>query len=227
MSRWLRWRVRVDRVVAAVLLVPAVPVVALAALAVRRHDGGPALIRVTRVGRGGAPFGMWKVRTMAAAGPGGLAPGDPVAGRDDPRVTPVGRLLRRARVDELPQLWNIARGQMALVGPRPEDPAYVDPADPAWEQVLRAPPGVAGVTQALVHRWEAEVVAAGGAEAYRRTVLPVKLAMDGWYVRSACPSVDLCALRALLGTRRPAAVRRLLDRVVAGGVAGAAAIGDG
>jgi lipopolysaccharide/colanic/teichoic acid biosynthesis glycosyltransferase len=214
-----------DRVVAVLLLVLAAPVLAAATLLVRR-DGGPGLIRVTRVGRHGAPFAMWKVRTMRVAGAGGLAGGPALTGRGDSRVTPVGRLLRGARLDELPQLWNIVRGQMALVGPRPETPEYVDVDDPRWRAVLASPPGVAGATQALVHEWEADLVASGGADVYRDRILPVKLAIDGWYVRSACPSVDLEVVRAVLGPGRGAARRRLLGRVVAAGVAEAAVLGD-
>lgn len=225
MSPWLRRRLWLDRVLAAPLLVLAAPVLAAAALVVRR-DGGPALIRVIRVGRHGTPFGMWKVRTMRVAGAGGLAGGAPLTGRGDPRVTPVGRLLRRARVDELPQLWNIVRGEMALVGPRPEAPEYVDTSDPRWRRILGVPPGVAGATQALVHEWEAGLVASGGEAAYRDTVLPVKLAIDDWYVRSACLSLDLRVARALLGPDRSGATRALLGTVVDGGVAEAVALGD-
>lgn len=226
MSPWLRRRLVLDRIVAVPMLVFASPVLAIAALLVRR-DGGPGLIRVTRVGRNGAPFAMWKVRTMRAVGAGGLAGGAGLTGRGDPRITPVGRLLRGARLDELPQLWNIARGEMALVGPRPEAPDYVQADDPGWRAVLSVPPGVAGATQALVHRWESELVAAGGEDTYRDRILPVKLAIDGWYVRSACPTVDLEVMRALLGPGRVAARRRLLTRVVAAGVAEAAVLGDG
>ena len=225
MSPWLRRRLLLDRLVAVPLLAVTAPVLAAAALLVRR-DGGPGLIRVTRVGRHGVPFAMLKVRTMRAAGAGGLAGGPALTGRGDPRVTPVGRLLRAARLDELPQLWNIIRGEMALVGPRPEAPDYVDPDDARWSAVLAVPPGVAGATQALVHHWEAELVAAGGEEVYRRQILPLKLAIDGWYVRSACPTIDLEVVRAVVGPGRAAARRRLLGRVVAAGVAEAAVLGE-
>lgn len=225
MSRWLRWRLVLDRLVALPLLAGAAPVVAMAAVVVRR-DGSPALIRVTRIGRDGVPFRMWKIRTMAPGRPDGLAGGVALTARDDVRVTSAGRLLRRARFDELPQLWNIARGEMGLVGPRPEAPEYVDLTSRDWQAVLEAPPGVAGVTQALVREWEPEVIASGGEDAYRQQILPLKLAIDRWYVRAACPAVDLDIARALLGVDRAAARRRLLTRVIDGGVVEAASLRD-
>lgn len=225
MSPWLRRRLVLDRVVAAALLVPFGPLIGALALLVRR-DGGPGLIRVSRIGRHGTPFAMWKVRSMRAAGAGGLAGGPALTGRGDPRVTRVGRLLRAARLDELPQLWNIVRGEMALIGPRPEAPGYVDRADAGWEPVLAVPPGVAGATQALVDEWEAGLVASGGEDVYRRQILPVKLAIDGWYVRSACLTVDLEVVRAVLGPGRASARRKLLGRVLDAGVPEAAVLGE-
>jgi lipopolysaccharide/colanic/teichoic acid biosynthesis glycosyltransferase len=154
MSRWLPVRWWIDRLVAAVLQVALVPVLAAVGAAVRRGDGGPALVRVPRVGRDNRPFGMWKVRTMVANGPGGLAGGPPITSGDDDRLTPVGRRLRHYRLDEPPQLLNVAAGEMAMIGPRPETPTLVDVGDPAWRRVLAAKPGIAGPTQLIVHDWE-------------------------------------------------------------------------
>jgi lipopolysaccharide/colanic/teichoic acid biosynthesis glycosyltransferase len=213
MSAWLRLRVRLDRAVAAVLLVPAAPVLAAIALLVRR-DGGPPFITVRRRGRGGADLGMWKVRTMRASGPGGLAGGAALTAGDDDRITPVGRRIRRFRLDELPQLLNVVRGDMALLGPRPEAPEYVDLDDARWQAILEAPPGIAGVTQVLVNHWEAEILRRDTGDApYVDVVLPVKVAVDAWYVRHASPWIDVLALAALAGSVAGRATPRLRRRV--------------
>lgn len=196
MTRWLRGRGVADRLVAATLGVPAGPIVALLVLAVRRHDPGPGLIRLERVGRHGRPFRQWKLRSMRTGGGPGAGP--PITGARDPRVTTLGRRLRHLRLDEVPQLLNVIAGQMALLGPRPEAPAYVDLTDRRWQEVLRARPGIAGPTQVLVADWEATVVAAADdPDAYRSVVLPLKLGIDLWYVRNASPWIDLLVIGAL------------------------------
>jgi lipopolysaccharide/colanic/teichoic acid biosynthesis glycosyltransferase len=113
------------------------PILALVAAGVRLTSPGPTIFRQPRVGRNGAAFTLVKFRTMRVNdAPHG------VTASGDPRVTPLGRWLRRLKVDELPELWNIARGDMSFVGPRPEVPRYVDLANPAWRAVLRARPGI-------------------------------------------------------------------------------------
>lgn len=204
-SPWLRVRARVDRVAAALLLVPVAPLIAVLALWVRVADGAPALISVSRMGQGGREFPMWKLRTMRPARPDGRAGGADLTLRDDQRITPVGHRLRHWRLDELPQLWNVVRGEMALLGPRPEAPAYVNLDDHRWAQILSVPPGIAGATQVLVNRWEAEVLTdEGTTDTYATVILPVKVAIDRWYVRSATPWVDgQIAIALFSGRRRP------------------------
>jgi lipopolysaccharide/colanic/teichoic acid biosynthesis glycosyltransferase len=103
---------------------------------------------------------------------------------------------------------------MALVGPRPEAPAYVDVADSTWQAVLAARPGIAGPTQLLVADWEAAVVGTGDGDLYAERILPVKLAIDRWYVEHASPRVDGLVLvglaRRLLGLRRPGRLEHLV-----------------
>lgn len=214
-SPWLRRRLLADRLLAAALVVVLSPVMAVLGALVRRHDGGPALIRVPRVGRGGREFGMWKLRSMRAETDRGLATGTTLTASADDRITPIGRQLRRFHLDELPQLMNVAVGQMSLLGPRPEAPAFVDPDDVRWQEVLAVPPGIAGPTQLVVGDWElTQIDLDEDGTAYRDVVLPVKLAIDGWYVRDATPRLDLRVLRSLVervaGGREP---RRLVDAV--------------
>ncbi len=192
-SRWLAVRSGfVDRVVALVLLPVLAPVVGVLAWRVHRHDGSPVLIGLDRVGRGGITFRMWKLRSMRVEGADGLAGGAVITATDDDRITPIGRRLRAWRLDELPQVVNVLRGEMALVGPRPETPSLVDLDDPRWEAVLRARPGITGPTQLVVERWEAATLAAGEQDdRYRTRILPVKLAVDRWYVEGASLRTDL------------------------------------
>lgn len=188
-----------DRVVAVVALVPLSPVLAVLALLVRRHDGGPALIAVPRTGRHGRPIRMWKLRSMRSLSPDGLAGGMPLTTEHDDRITPIGRRLRAYHLDEIPQLYNVVRGDMCLLGPRPEAPEFVDPSDPRWRSVLRSPPGIAGPTQLIVNDWERErITAAPDGAVYVEEVLPVKLAIDEWYVRRSSPRLDALVVVTLV-----------------------------
>jgi lipopolysaccharide/colanic/teichoic acid biosynthesis glycosyltransferase len=112
-----------DVLVAALGLVLLAPLLLLIAATVRATSAGPALFVHRRVGRGGLPFDLLKFRTMrASAG----AAGPQITPDGDPRITRAGRVLRATKLDELPQLWNVLRGDMSLVGPRPEVPGYVE-----------------------------------------------------------------------------------------------------
>ena len=200
-----------DRLIAAVGLVTLSPLIGSLAIAVRATSRGPAFHRARRVGPKGE-FTLHKLRTMHAgaseAGPGVTAAGDA-------RVTPLGRFLRRSKLDELPQLWDVVRGEMALVGPRPEDPRYVDLGDPLQRTVFAALPGITGPT-ALVYRDEERILAAAAVDvarthgretatetdvddAYRRVVLPAKLAMDAEYLRTRSTRGDLAILGRTIG----------------------------
>lgn len=129
-----RW---VDASAAVVLLVVLSPLLLLSWLLVKATSPGPAVFRQERIGRDGVVFTMMKFRTMRVAPPGVL-----VSAEDDDRITGAGRWLRKTKLDELPQLWNILRGEMALVGPRPEVPSYVDLTNPNWVTTLKAKPGL-------------------------------------------------------------------------------------
>jgi lipopolysaccharide/colanic/teichoic acid biosynthesis glycosyltransferase len=142
---------------------------------------------------------MWKLRTMNAVLQAGLAGGPPLTAPNDGRVTRVGRYLRSVHLDELPQVLNVAHGEMALIGPRPESPEFVD-GRREWQRTLAVPPGILGPTQLLVGDWEAIVL--GGpraAEEYATEVLPLKLAIDGWYIANASPLIDALVIGSTVG----------------------------
>jgi lipopolysaccharide/colanic/teichoic acid biosynthesis glycosyltransferase len=148
------------------------PVIALGAAAVAMTSGGPVFFRQTRVGRGGRPFTLVKLRTMRSSR------GAPeVTAGGDARVTPVGRFLRHTKLDELPQLWNVLKGEMGLVGPRPEVPRYVQDDNPLWQVVLRARPGLTDpVTLRLRHEEALLARVEGDREHYYlETLQPLKL----------------------------------------------------
>lgn len=155
LGRLHRVKAPLERCAAAALLVLAVPVLAFLALAVRCDSAGPALFRQVRVGQGGREFTIYKFRTMHLGAEGaraGLALADQGAGvlfkvHDDPRITRVGRHLRRFSLDELPQLINVVRGEMALVGPRPALPREVAAYPPDVRRRLVVRPGITGLWQ--------------------------------------------------------------------------------
>ncbi len=201
MSRWMQARSTLDRVVAAAALMVVWPFIAVLGLAVRLSDRGPAFVGVPRMGRGGQVFTMWKLRSMRADNADGRANGVSLTSIDDNRITPIGTRLRAYYLDELPQLWNVVRGEMGLLGARPEAPEFVDLTDPRWKAVLQAPPGIAGPTQLMVNEWERHLISAcGQGSVYVDQVVPIKLAIDGWYLRSASPRLD--ALVAITLVRR-------------------------
>src|SRR5436309_3930814 len=132
-----------DLAIAIPALVLVSPVIGVAALAVRLDSRGSAFYRGERIGLEGRPFRILKLRSMA---PGADRVGPAVTIAGDPRITRVGRVLRRTRLDELPQLWNVIRGDMSLVGPRPEHPDYVRLYTPEQRRVLTVRPGITSNT---------------------------------------------------------------------------------
>jgi lipopolysaccharide/colanic/teichoic acid biosynthesis glycosyltransferase len=150
------------------------PVLGLAALAVKLADGGPVLYRQTRVGKDGADFELLKLRTMVV---GAETQGAGFAvDRGDPRITPVGRVLRRLSLDELPQLWNVVRGDMSLIGPRPTLRYQVERYTPHQRRRLDVKPGITG--------W---------AQVHGRAALPwaERIELDVWYAEHRSPWLDL------------------------------------
>jgi undecaprenyl phosphate N,N'-diacetylbacillosamine 1-phosphate transferase len=137
-----------DVVGASVALVVFAPLMGAVAIAIRLTSDGPALYRSARLGRGGRTFEMLKFRTMKVNAPDIRNPdGSTYCGPDDPRITPLGRWLRRTSLDELPQLWNVLRGDMSLVGPRPDLPDQIRYYSETDRRRLDVRPGLTGLAQ--------------------------------------------------------------------------------
>lgn len=169
-----------DVAAAAIGLVVMSPVFAVVAIAIAASSPGPILFRQVRVGRNGVPFEILKFRTMrrdAERLGGQLTPGG------DSRITSVGRILRATKVDELPQLINVLRGEMALVGPRPEVPRYVAMYSPEQRRVLEAVPGITDPAS-IRYRNEGEILAAADdpEAVYVREIMPHKLELNIAYL---------------------------------------------
>jgi len=154
------------------------------------EDGRPVFFLQERVGRGGKPFRLWKFRSMRAAGAGGG--GLLLTVGRDPRITRSGAWLRKTKIDELPQLWNVFKGEMSLVGPRPEVTRYVDQYSPGQREILEFTPGVTDPAS-LEFGNESELMAgAADPEAkYLQDILPRKLAISLHYARQATFWTDL------------------------------------
>ncbi len=176
-----------DIVVSAAALILLIPVFALVAMAVWFESGRPILFRHERVGLGFRRFHILKFRTMHVANRG---PEVTVGG--DPRVTRVGRFLRLSKLDELPQFWNVVRGDMSLVGPRPEVPRYVAKFEPRYRFILTIRPGITDLAS-IRFRNEEDILrsAQDPLREYEEHILPRKLALAEEYIRSASPLTDL------------------------------------
>ncbi|TWU01259.1 sugar transferase [Stieleria varia] len=145
--RYFARKDRVERAMGACLLVPALPVIAVCWVAIRLTSKGPGLFRQTRVGRGGRTFEVLKLRTMRQDAEAG---GPQWSSKGDPRITRLGRILRSLHLDELPQLVNVVRGEMVIVGPRPERPEFVELLTeeiPGYQRRLIVKPGITGLSQ--------------------------------------------------------------------------------
>ena len=155
------------------------PVFGLVACCIKLTSRGPVLFRQVRIGKDGRPFRILKFRSMMQSSIGDLK--ITVAG--DSRVTRVGKFLRRHKVDELPQLWNVIRGQMSLVGPRPEVPVYIEEYTREQRMVLSVRPGITD-PGSLVYRHEEEILAdhEDPEQFYRTQILPDKLARNKAYL---------------------------------------------
>jgi lipopolysaccharide/colanic/teichoic acid biosynthesis glycosyltransferase len=181
----------VDCVILLLMLPVLLPVGLLIAAVVFVDSPGSVFYRANRIGLNGRPFRMLKFRTMKS---GSTGPG--ISTSFDPRFTPVGRFLARYRLDELPQFWNVVKGDMRVIGPRPEDPDFVSRHQKEYDEILKVAPGITGLTQ-LVHFLDD--LDTHNPLAHYETILPGKLSLDVHYVRTRSSMRDLMILlRTLL-----------------------------
>lgn len=179
-----------DVVASSVALVVLSPVFLTVGVLIRLGSPGPVFFRQKRVGLGFRPFWVYKFRTMVpdAASQGPITWG----GSRDPRITSVGRVLRRTKLDELPQLVNVLKGEMSLVGPRPEVPEYVELFREDYREILKAKPGITDFASLRFYD-EAALLARAAVpeEVYVKDILPEKILLSRHYVQSASFWVDL------------------------------------
>ncbi len=156
------------------------PIFAIIALLIKFTSPGPVFHRAQRVGMAGRHFTLYKFRSMIV---GAHRLGPAITAQGDPRITPIGCFLRRTKLDELPQLLNVVKGDMSLVGPRPEDPRYVAAYTPAQRAILSVRPGITSAAS-VVYRHEEQLLTGDNWEMlYRNQVMPQKIDIDLQYLR--------------------------------------------
>jgi|SRR5215471_670061 len=178
-----------DLILAASGLAFALPLLLIASAGIWLSDGRPIIYRARRVGKGGGTFAMYKFRTMYV----GADRKGPITAPSDDRCFPFGSLLRRLKIDELPQLFNVMKGEMSVVGPRPEDPTIVtDRYSESQRETLRAVPGLLGPGSLFDYTHGDEFLRSDASEEeYSRTLLPIVLALDTVYLRKASLAYNL------------------------------------
>lgn len=187
-----------DVTVAALGLLVAAPLLGVIAALVKLDSPGPAFFAQERVGRSGRRFTMWKVRTMVA---GAEHRGLRVTARGDPRVTRMGRFLRSTKLDELPQLWNVLKGEMSLVGPRPEVERYVAMFPGPYRDILKVRPGITDEASLAFRHEELLLAAADDPEReYIERILPEKICLYLSYVKNPSLGRDLAILGRTIWT---------------------------
>jgi lipopolysaccharide/colanic/teichoic acid biosynthesis glycosyltransferase len=181
-----------DVVLSVVSLVSLAPVMLIIAIFIVLEDGGPVFFQQTRLGQDGRPFGMFKFRKFRADCSAG---GAPLTVEGDNRMTFIGKFLAATKLDELPQLWNILKGDMAVVGPRPESLAFADCFQNGFEEILQHRPGLVGPSQ-VVFRHEAKLYPTDEDPSvfYRRVLFPAKAGLDLAYYRTRTLGSDLALM---------------------------------
>ena len=185
-----------DIIVSALLLLATAPLLLGAAIAIARSSPGPVIFRQVRVGRHGRPFNILKFRTMRPA----TQPGREITVGQDDRITPIGAVLRKWKLDELPQLINVLRGDMSLVGPRPDVPSYVSLyPDDLRRRVLSVRPGITDPAS-IKYRNENELLAGqkDPERYYRDIIMPDKLALGAAYAARPTLAGDIGIILATL-----------------------------
>jgi lipopolysaccharide/colanic/teichoic acid biosynthesis glycosyltransferase len=178
-----------DILIAAVGLMVLSPIFLVVAILIKFDSRGPALFRQERVGKGFKPFRIYKFRTMVKDA---AQIGSSITCGDDPRITRIGRFLRKTKVDELPQFLNVLRGEMSLVGPRPEVRRYVECFRKDYEEILKVRPGITDLAS-VKYRDEATILsqAPDPEEEYRLRVLPEKIRLGKEYIQQSSLLFDV------------------------------------
>jgi lipopolysaccharide/colanic/teichoic acid biosynthesis glycosyltransferase len=181
-----------DLVLAAVGLVLLSPLMVIAALLIKLDSIGPIFFKQERMGRGFRPFFIYKFRTMVHDARG---QGRRFTAGNDPRITRVGRILRKTKIDELPQLINVLKGDMSFVGPRPEIPEFVELFRQDFEEILRVRPGITDLGS-MKYRHEAELLgrASNPTEEYVTRILPDKIKLAKDYIQNSSLFFDLTVI---------------------------------
>jgi len=201
----------VDVVVSAIVLLLAAPVMAVIAIGILVESPGPLFYRARRVGYRGRPLAMLKFRKMRPD-----ARGTALTVADDARLTRVGALLVKFRLDELPQFWHVLRGEMSLIGPRPEDPEFVAARPEDYAEILTVRPGISGLAQLAFAEERSILPPDDPVSYYVDRLLPQKCAIDRLYARQASLGTDLKIVAWTLIAvvlRRPVAVHRGTGRL--------------
>jgi len=195
------WKRLLDVALAGTALLATGPAMLVFAAAVKLDSRGPALFVQTRVGKGRRPIRIPKLRTMVVDSGKGHA----ITAARDPRITRVGAVLRRMKLDELPQLWSVLRGDMSIVGPRPEVERYVSQYRPEWERLLDVRPGLTDLASLTFRDEEGLLAAANDRErAYVEVIMPMKLALAVQGVERQSVLYDLTVMaRTALALVRP------------------------
>ncbi len=177
------------------------PLLLVVALLVLLDSGWPVFFSQVRAGRHFRPFHLFKFRTMVTNAP---AIGGPLTVGADPRITRVGRWLRRTKIDELPQLWNVVRGDMSLVGPRPEMMVYARMFEADFARILQVRPGITD-SASLQYRNESEVLAkaADPEHEYTAHILPEKIRLSAQYLERSTLRSDIALIFRTIFARRP------------------------
>jgi len=190
----------VDIVASGFLLMLLAPIILAVAVAIKSESRGSVLYRCRRIGLGGREFLMLKFRKMHDG-----ASGPPLTLSSDARLTRVGRFLTRSKLDEIPQLWNVLKGEMSLVGPRPEDPAFVELLAVEYATILKVRPGITGLSQLAFAR-EGEILDRDDRIAdYVTRLLPQKARLDSMYALHPSLRLDI---RILVWTAMAVVLRR-------------------
>jgi len=183
------WKRSIDLIVSCLGLLLLAPFLVVVAVAIKLDSSGPVFFRQERIGFRLQKFFIYKFRTMIADAP---QRGKPLTASGDARITRIGKVLRKSKIDEIPQLINVLRGEMTLVGPRPEVPQYVNLFRQDYEEILRIRPGITDLAS-LKYRNESDLLrlAADPEKEYIARVLPDKIALAKEYVRRSSLLFDI------------------------------------